>query len=254
MASSEGDSRKSEDYGRVKGKGTVPPRGSFEETYALASEGDANAQNNLGVLYATGRGVGQDDEEAARWYRLAADQKHAGGQGNLGLMYGAGRGVAKDLREAARWTRLAAEQGDAWAQNELGLMYLTGLGVSQHYAEAVTWFRRAAEQGFVAGQYDLGMMYANGHGVAKDLVQASMWLWVGACRASNDEDAERVLELFSSVRSQMTKRELTKADRLAHKWDAAHPTGPSVRFGLKEAENLVKRQLLKWLKGSPGPF
>ena len=38
-----------------------------------AEQGDADAQFTLGVRYANGEGVLQDDEEAVRWYRLAAD-------------------------------------------------------------------------------------------------------------------------------------------------------------------------------------
>ena len=40
---------------------------------ALAEQGDAVAQNNLGLMYANGRGVPEDDAEAVRWYRLAAE-------------------------------------------------------------------------------------------------------------------------------------------------------------------------------------
>ncbi len=36
-------------------------------------QGDAIAQVNLGVMYRDGRAVPQDDAEAARWFRLAAD-------------------------------------------------------------------------------------------------------------------------------------------------------------------------------------
>ena len=39
---------------------------------ARAEQGDASAQFNLGVRYADGEGVPQDDAEAVRWYRLAA--------------------------------------------------------------------------------------------------------------------------------------------------------------------------------------
>ena len=42
-----------------------------------AAPKDARAQYNLGVKYANGRGVRQDDEEAVKWYRLAAEQGHA---------------------------------------------------------------------------------------------------------------------------------------------------------------------------------
>jgi TPR repeat protein len=40
----------------------------------LAEQGDADAQVNLGVSYAKGEGVPQDDAEVARWYRRAAEQ------------------------------------------------------------------------------------------------------------------------------------------------------------------------------------
>ena len=59
----------------------------------LADQGDANAQNNLGVMYKEGLGVAQDYAEAVRWYRKAADQGDAGAQNNLGVMYAKGWGT-----------------------------------------------------------------------------------------------------------------------------------------------------------------
>jgi TPR repeat protein len=44
-------------------------------------------------MYRDGDGVPEDDAEAARWYRLAADQGHAPAQFNLGLMHATGEGV-----------------------------------------------------------------------------------------------------------------------------------------------------------------
>ena len=58
-----------------------------------AEQGHAGAQYNLGLRYATGRGVPEDDAEAVRWYRMAAEQGHAGAQYALGFMYATGRGV-----------------------------------------------------------------------------------------------------------------------------------------------------------------
>ena len=46
-----------------------------------------------------------------RLYRLAAEQGHVEAQYNLGTMFEAGRGVAQDDAEAAKWYGLAAEQG-----------------------------------------------------------------------------------------------------------------------------------------------
>ena len=38
-------------------------------------------------MYGGGIGVTQDDQEAVKWYRLAAAQGHAEAQDNLGAMY-----------------------------------------------------------------------------------------------------------------------------------------------------------------------
>jgi TPR repeat protein len=61
----------------------------------------------------TGLGVAKDLAEAARLFRLAADQGNANAQFNLGVMYENGEGVAKDLGEAMRLFRLAADENDA---------------------------------------------------------------------------------------------------------------------------------------------
>ena len=39
-----------------------------------ALQGDAGAQNNLGVCYEYGEGVKQDYAEAVKWYQKAAQQ------------------------------------------------------------------------------------------------------------------------------------------------------------------------------------
>ena len=72
------------------------------ELRAKAEQGDASAQYNLGVRYATGRGVPQDDAEAVRRYRLAADQGDANAQFRLGQRYGTGLGVPHNDAEAVR--------------------------------------------------------------------------------------------------------------------------------------------------------
>jgi TPR repeat protein len=87
-----------------------------------------------------------------------------------------GRGLAQDDVEALKWYRLAAEQGNTKAQVNLGSMYANGFGAPQDDAEAVKWFRSAAKQGFARAQYNLGLMYANGQGVQLDFVSAHMWL------------------------------------------------------------------------------
>ena len=69
-------------------------------------------------MYAEGRGVPphdvpRDPAEAARWYRLAADQGVVEAQYNLGLMYVSGRGVSQDAVAAHMWLSLAAAAAPA---------------------------------------------------------------------------------------------------------------------------------------------
>ena len=87
----------------------LPPAG-VTELRARAELGIAGAQFNLGVMYANGRGVLQDDFEAVHWYRRAADQGLAGAQFNLGVMYANGRGVLQDDVQAHMWYNLAASR------------------------------------------------------------------------------------------------------------------------------------------------
>jgi TPR repeat protein len=65
----------------------------------LANDGDASAQFNLGLMYATGQGVQQDNAAAALWFRKAAEQGYAPAQSNLGTLYLYGRGVTQDDNE-----------------------------------------------------------------------------------------------------------------------------------------------------------
>ena len=58
-----------------------------------ANQGDADAQYNLGWMYANGKGVTQDYKQAIKWYRKAADQGYARAQYNLALIYEYGNSV-----------------------------------------------------------------------------------------------------------------------------------------------------------------
>ena len=81
---------------------------------SLANNGNAIAQDRLGNMYASGKGVPFDQAEAEKWYRLAAEQGLAKAQGDLGFMYYLSATLRTgDYTEAAKWYRLAANQGDS---------------------------------------------------------------------------------------------------------------------------------------------
>jgi len=113
---------------------------------AKANAGDAASEVLVGESYASGRGVGQDYNQAADWYRKAAEQGSIAGQLHLAALYrdGGGKHFARDMAQAAAWYRKAAEQGDVGAQATLGVLYSLGQGVLQSYVEAYYWLDLAA--------------------------------------------------------------------------------------------------------------
>jgi hypothetical protein len=116
---------------------------------SLAEGGDPKAQNALGDMYITRRARltqnnSDNNVEAAKWYRKAAEQGFAPAQANLGRLYYLGIGVARNLVEAASWRRKAAEQGYPEAQVWLGNNYRDGEGVPKDYVLAYMWFNLAA--------------------------------------------------------------------------------------------------------------
>ena len=140
---------------------------TFLHYQSAAQEGDTTAMNNIGVMYANGRGVDQDYDEAIIWFSEAARQGNATAQNNLCIVY-----------------------------NHLGWMYAKGVGVDQDYGQAFDWFTKAAEQGHAEAQYNLGVMYANGDHVLHDGVEAVEWLRRAA--EQGDTEAQSTLRKLSN--------------------------------------------------------
>ncbi|MBT5086993.1 MAG: sel1 repeat family protein, partial [Deltaproteobacteria bacterium] len=76
----------------------------------LAAQGDAAAQFNIGNLFDFGKGVREDNVQAAYWYNKSAEQDNVNAQYALGWMYENGEGVKKDLVKALLWYKKAADQ------------------------------------------------------------------------------------------------------------------------------------------------
>ena len=175
------------------GRGVERDHGEAVSWYRRAvAQGDARGQVELGVAYERGRGVEQNHDEAVRWYRRSAEQGNALGQNNLGVVYRDGRGVPQDDEAAVQWFRRSAEQGRASGQTNLGWMYREGRGVARDDEEAVRWFRAWAEQGNVFGQVNLGWMYEQGRGVNRDRLEAARWYRLAADQGH--ADAQRRLD------------------------------------------------------------
>ena len=109
-----------------------------------------------------------DYNQAAFWYRKAADQGHATAQHYLGWAYECGEGVPEDDEQAVFWYRKSAHQGDATGQFMLAEMFLEGRGVPRDPEQAVFWYGKAADQGELGRIYEAGL-------VPQDPQQAGHW-------------------------------------------------------------------------------
>jgi TPR repeat protein len=137
--------------------------------------------------------------EAARLYRLAADQGNSSAQASLGGLYMFGKGVSKDFGQALRCFRSAADQDVPMAQYYVGVFYRNGVGVPKDESEAVNWYRRAALQGFANAQFDLAGMLWKGLGVPKDAVEA--YAWCNIAGVKGDNRARELRDLFEGFMS-----------------------------------------------------
>jgi hypothetical protein len=125
--------------------------------------------------------VAKDQAEAAKWFRKAAEQGNAQAQNILGILYRDGKGVVQDFVEAVKWYRKAAAQRVTGAQWDLGLRYLLGEGVSKDDFEAYKWLRLAVEHGYKDTSGALIM--AGSSYSSRELQEAERW--VRAFKSSN---------------------------------------------------------------------
>jgi TPR repeat protein len=119
---------------------------------------------------------------AVRFLKMGALQGNAASQYSLAMCYAQGEtGESVEVpnnEEAAKYFKLAVDQGEKEAQVQLAIYYKNGYHLQngdrvpsdQLKAE---YFRRAAEQGLASAQYGLALCYAEaGNGVVVPTNQA----------------------------------------------------------------------------------
>ena len=161
---------------------------ALAEWTPLAEQGDADAQFNLGIMYAYGQGVSENHTTAVKWYTKAADQGRVKAQFNLGNMYRIGEGVQKNYKTAVKWYTLAAEQGFSKAQTSLGNMYSGAAGVRKDYVRAYMWHHLSSFTGGATGG-TLGSQ--NRENISKEMTEAQISIaqeMSQRCLASNYTD------------------------------------------------------------------
>jgi TPR repeat protein len=161
---------------------------------------DAAAMTLIGEIYHDGLALKRDDEEAARWWRLAANLGNPQGAFEYGVALLSGSGVKADKAAAAAEFAKAAEQGLSGALYNLGVLALQGVpGDKPDYAAAAGYFRRGAEAGDGNSAYSLGVLLREGKGVALDTDAAAKWLKRASDEGIAAGQVEYAIMLFNGV-------------------------------------------------------
>jgi localization factor PodJL len=227
----------------------APPVSTLEALRQAAIAGDARAQYELGVRYASGRDVTRDDVEAARWFERSALQGYASAQYNLGVLYDRGMGVQQDNTLAFFWYQSAAEQGHPRAQHNLAAAYADGKGTNQNMATATQWFEKAANAGIAESQFYLGAIYERGLSVTADPARA-LALYSQAAKQGHKEAAER-MAMLEAERATVRPARIPQSKDISAVAPAAGPTtaaAPLARSAIAEIQELLAR-----LDFDPGP-
>jgi len=127
----------------------------LQQTIRSAQQGDAAAQNSLGLIYREGKEIPNNDTEAFDWFSKSANQGNVEAQFNLGAAYYFGQGVSQDYKKASEWLRIAANNKNSDAQYLLGKMYANGEGVQQNLSEAAEWLNMASLHGNLEAKQSL---------------------------------------------------------------------------------------------------
>ena len=121
---------------------------NIETIKEMAAQGDADAQNKIGVCYQLGLSdYPKDYVKAVEWYTKSAMQGFIKAQFNLAHCYLNGMGVDVDDKAGVEWFMKIAEQGNAEAMNQVGISYEYGIGVEKDFNKALEWYTKAAELG-----------------------------------------------------------------------------------------------------------
>lgn len=187
--------------------------------FSRAQSGEAWAQYSAGKLCYEGIVVPPDEEEAEKWWRLAAEQGHPMAQRWIGELYASvqvkgacegevfqdGRNIeqaklwlgqaaqqgvveAMGMRgsleaapgEVLQWFRMGAEHGDVDCMYATGEICVEGQNGVRDGENAVKWFRLAAERGQADAPFMLGRLHEEGTLVAQNLEEAARWYRMGA--------------------------------------------------------------------------
>lgn len=185
-----------------------------------AENGRPDAIYQLGLIYAEGKIVNQDNLKAIEYFRKAMKQEHPGAKSNFVYFYKLLTQEQMNHDEKIDFLIHYAEDGYDIAQYDLAIEYYYGTHHNQlkskittpDYKEALHWFEDSAKQENILARYYCGLCYAKGHGTSIDYQLAIRYLLpVTEELSSSDEIGSKAIELLDWCYQQLKEQHLQSA-------------------------------------------
>lgn len=151
--------------------------------------------------YRWGVGVNKNNEEAAKYYLLAAEHNHIKSQMALARLFIDGYGVNQNYGEAIKWYKAASNLGSTEATGGIGWMYLNGYGVSKDYKLAFDNLMLAANDGHGFAMGNIGYMYELGLFVDRNDGLARQWYEKGKL-AGDDYSYRKIRDGWQQIKAE----------------------------------------------------
>lgn len=205
---------------------------------ALAEQGSATAQYNVGMFHNNGIGTAKDPRAAFRWFERAAAGGDALGSYKVGCYY-AGQfagAVAVDEGKALAAKTVAAEAGYALAQSDVAVIHAR----RDDFGQATKWWSRAAAQGYPPqAMMNLAEAYRRGQGVPKDAGKA-LQLMLQLRKIVPGPARERLEPMISDLKREAGAEQAERAEKTVAAWSpVVSPLTLRARRGIEEAQALV---------------
>jgi TPR repeat protein len=162
------------------------------------------AARELAILYEIGRGLPQDFELAARFYRIAAAEGDAESAFALSRLYGEGLINADSADAAENMAKLGlitllndVNQGRCSALITVAKLYETGDLITRNEQAATAWYEAAAKTGNARAMAAIARRYYAGIGVESNVQMALDW-WLQAAERGSTEAKANIGMLYAN--------------------------------------------------------
>ncbi|OHT03100.1 hypothetical protein TRFO_29572 [Tritrichomonas foetus] len=174
-----GDADAMTSFGKMLESGIFPTHTSSNDSNDVNLTSNINSDESGDVVVIDKKNC---VDEAAKYYRLAADSGNATGMENYArfLELGCSTVIPKNINEAARFYKMAADHGNSNGMFNIARMLQDGIGTTKNLILAFKYFMKASEAGNTRAMNSTGFMLKNGFGTVQNDVDAIRYFKLGA--------------------------------------------------------------------------